>query len=94
MARVAEEEARRRAWDQQTELLAQAVDTLRTIASQLGAGLPVQMVRRVRRPRKVEPVVRPDWVKEATTETSGSGGGGNVLVVRPRELFGMMSKGG
>lgn len=55
---------RQQSWTTDTELLATVVDMLAAISAQLGAGIPVGMVKQLRKPKRAKPVTRPDWIKK------------------------------
>lgn len=97
VADVAAIEERRRAWSQDTELLAGILDTLRRIEARLDAGLRVAFDHKIPAPRSVPAITRPEWVQESPTSPETTTSDATVSrrgekVVSPREFFAMFRR--
>lgn len=79
---LAEQEQQRRAWTNDTELLAGILDQLRNLTAVVQAGIPTVQVKRLRPAKQPKPVKRPEWLKRV-----------EAAVIRPGEFFRMMKKG-
>lgn len=96
VADVAALEERRRAWSQDTEMLAGILEALRRIEARLDAGLRVAFDHKLPAPRAVPTITRPEWVQESptspetTSDTTVSRRGEKV--VSPREFFAMFRR--
>ncbi len=88
---VALEEQQRRAWSQDTELLATAVELLQQILARLDAGVPVGLIKELSRPAEPPNIKRPDWVIPAAG-LDPSAARGDEVVMSPREFFASMSR--
>lgn len=80
--RLAEQEQQRRAWTNDTELLAGILDQLRNLTAVVQAGIPTVQVKRARSPKQPKPIKRPTWLKQS-----------DAAAVRPGDFFKMMRKG-
>ena len=81
--RLAEQEARRREWSNETELLAGILDQLRSLTAVVQSGIPTVNVKRLGKAKQPKPIRRPDWAQGKAEES----------VVRPGEFFQMMKQG-
>ena len=88
---VALEEQQRRAWSTNTELLASAVELLQQILARLDAGLPVGLVKELRRPVDPPRIPRPAWVKPEP-DADPAAARGDEVVMSPREFFASMGR--
>lgn len=88
---VALEEQQRRAWSQDTELLATAVELLQAILARLDAGIPVGLTKGLGKPAEPPTIKRPEWVK-APPEADPSVARGDEVVMSPREFFASMRR--
>ena len=95
VADVAALEERRRAWSQDTEMLAGILETLRRIEARLDAGVRVALDHKIPAPRSVPAITRPEWVQESPTETTtpdATVSRRGEKVVSPREFFAMFRR--
>ena len=80
------EHVQHRAWGNEHELLAACVELLHAVLIELRRGVPVVQVKKQQRPAEPYRVPRPPWVVPMTPER-------DEVVVGPRELMAMISKG-
>lgn len=80
--RLAEQEQQRRAWTNDTELLAGILDQLRSLTAVIQAGIPTVQVKRLRSAKQPKPIKRPAWLRRS-----------DATAVKPSEFFQMMRKG-